>query len=125
MGQTENYAVTSTSFSYDNLIVTGTFPIITDSLTLLTGTNYVRGTVLGVVTATGKAVKVDSTKADGSQVPYAILTQDTDATAADILAPVYLTGEFNGAALIFGGTDTKDTHKASLRKIGIFVKTVI
>lgn len=125
MGQAENYAVTSTSFNYDNLIVTGTFPIVTDSLIISSGSNYKRGTVLGVITATGEAVAVDSTKTDGSQIPYAVLTQDTDATAVDVLAPVYLTGEFNGDALVFGGTDTKTTHKAALRKIGIFIKTVV
>jgi len=121
----ENLAVTSTSMTYDDLIVSGTFPIITDSLVIASGNNLTRGTVLGVINASGKGVAVDSTKSDGSQVAYAILTQDTDATLADVLAPVYLTGEYNGDAMIFGGTDTKATHKSALRKIGIFIKTVV
>lgn len=121
----ENLAVTSASMTYDNLIVSGTFPIVTDTLTIASGQNLTRGTVLGVVTIGGEAVKVDSTAVDGSGVAYAILCQDTDATLADVVAPVYLTGEFNGDALVFGGTDTKATHKNALRKIGIFIKTVV
>jgi hypothetical protein len=121
----ENLAVTSISTTYDNLMVSGTFPVVTDSLIIASGNSYKRGTVLGVVDTTGKGVEVDSTKTDGSQVAYAILSQDTDATSADTLAPVYLTGEYNGDALIFGGTDTKATHKSALRKIGIFIKKVV
>lgn len=121
----ENLAVTSASKTYDDLIASGVFPIITDTITIKSGSNLLRGTVLGIITATGKAIKVDSTAGDGSAVAYAILCQDTDATSADVVAPVYLTGEFNGDALIFGGTDTKATHKNALRKIGIFIKTVV
>lgn len=121
----ENLAVTSESMTYDKLFVSGTFPVITDELIIKSGSNLVRGTVLGVITVGGKAVAVDSTAVDGSEVAYAILSQDTDATLADKVAPVYLTGEYNGAALTFGGTDTKATHKSALRKIGIFIKTVV
>lgn len=121
----ENLAVTSASVTYDKLFVSGAFPVVTDTLVISSGQNLTRGTVLGIVTTGGEAVKVDSTAVDGSAVAYAILAQDTDATLADVTAPVYLTGEVNGDALIFGGTDTKATHKNALRKIGIFVKTVV
>ncbi|AIF51250.1 head decoration protein [Pelosinus sp. UFO1] len=121
----ENLAITTTSMTYDNLIVAGTFPIVTDALTTASGNSYKRGTVLGVITTSGKAVKVDSSKTDGSETAYAILSQDVDATSADTVAPVYLTGEFNSDALIFGGTDTQATHKSALRKIGIFIKKVV
>ena len=126
MPMTENLTVTSAAVSYDNLFVTGSgYPIVTDSLTIASGSNLVRGTVLGVITTGGKAAKVDSTKSDGSQTAYAILAQDTDATSADVVAPVYLTGEYNGNALVFGGTDVVATHKSALRKIGIFIKTAL
>jgi hypothetical protein len=108
---------------YDQLIV-GSFPTVMDGVTLKAGTSYKRGSVLGIITAEGKAVLVDSSKADGSQNPYAILAEDVDATASDKVGPVYLTGEFNQNALTFGGTDTASTHNAALRNLSIFLKSV-
>jgi hypothetical protein len=120
----ENLAVTSASVTYDNLFVVGSsFPVVIDAVTIASGNSLKRGTVLGIVTASSKAVAVDSSKTTGEQTAYAILANDTDASSADIIAPVYLTGEYNGDALTFGGTDTKTTHKAALRKIGIFIKS--
>jgi hypothetical protein len=113
---------TTDTLTRDNLFAGGVMPVVTDKVTLKAGAVYERGTVLGIVTADGKAVSVDSTKADGSQKPYAILADTVDATAEDRDAVAYLTGEFNGAALKFGGSDTVATHKAALRELGIFVK---
>lgn len=109
--------------TYDNLFAGNVAPIVADVLTLATGQKVARGAVLGIVTASGKAALVDSSKTTGEQIAYAIASDAADATGADVLVPVYLTGEFNGAALTFGGTDTADTHKSALRKIGIFLKT--
>jgi len=75
-----------------------------------------------VAAGSGSYKAVNSANADGSQIPLAILAGD--AASADTVAPVYLTGEFNAAALTFGGSDTADTHKDALRKLGIFAKTV-
>ena len=81
-----------------------------------------RGTVVGIVTATGYALPADSTKADGTQVADCILAQDVDASAGDVFAVAYAKGQFNRKALIFGGTDTADKHEAALRDVGIFLK---
>lgn len=119
----ETLAVTSESFNYDKLLVTGSgFPIVTDSVTVLSGAKLLRGTVVGIVTENGKAVVCDSSKTDGSQIPHGILAQDIDATAADMTGLIYLTGEFNANALIFGGSDTKTTMKVALRRATIFIK---
>jgi hypothetical protein len=107
----------------DHLIV-GTFPQVMDKVTLLVGTTYKRGSVLGIVTANGKATLVDSAKADGSQTAHAVLAETVDATAADKVASVYLSGEFNEDALVFGGTDTKATHRSALRNLNIYLKQV-
>jgi hypothetical protein len=111
------------STTYDQLIV-GTFPVVMDKVTLKVGAVYARGSVLGLITADGKAVLVDSSRSDGSQTAYAVLAETVDATAADKVAPVYLTGEFNQDALVFGGADTAATHKATLRNINIYLKQV-
>lgn len=117
--------VTKHSVSYDNLIAGAVMPIVADTVVLAAGRVYERGAVLGVVTATGKAAMVDSSKTDGTEKPYAVLAQTIDATLADATAPVYLTGEFNAAALKFGGTDTASKHKAAMRQLSLFVKTVL
>jgi Bacteriophage lambda head decoration protein D len=118
----ENLVQNTDTLTRDNLFAGGVMPVVTDKVTLKAGTVYERGTVLGIVTADGKAVKVNSANTDGSQNPYAILADTVDATTEDRPAVAYLTGEFNGAALKFGGTDTVATHKKALREIGIFVK---
>ncbi|WP_100406666.1 head decoration protein [Bacillus solitudinis] len=111
------------TFERDNLFAGGIQPVVTDAITLVTGTSYVRGTVLGIVTASGEAKAVDSVATDGSQTPFAILAEDVDATGGATPAAIYLTGEFNENALTFGGTDTTATHTRKLRDIGIFLKT--
>lgn len=81
-----------------------------------------RGTVLGVITATGFAIPVDSSKADGSQLADCILADDVDASAADTVAVAYTKGQFNRKALIFTGTETVENYEAQLRDVGIYLK---
>lgn len=108
---------------YDKLIA-GAQDIVTEPAVAVSGAGVLaRGTVLGKITASGKLKTVNSANSDGSQTPYAILAEGVDATSADTQIAVFLAGEFNSAALIFGGTDTATTHKAALRDIGIFLKT--
>lgn len=85
-------------------------------------TPLLRGTVLGVITTTGYAQAVDSTKTDGSEVADCILAQDVDASAGDVFAVAYAKGQFNRQALIFGGTDDSTKHEAKLRELGIYLK---
>lgn len=97
-------------------------PVVSDTVTLKSGTNYKIGSVVGIETATGKATLVDSTKTDGTQTPHGILAGDYNATAGDVTAIVHLTGEFRSEKMVFGGTDTDTNHKNELRKLGIFLK---
>lgn len=85
---------------------------------------YVRGTVLGEITAAGHCVIVNSGNADGSEKPYAILSEDIDTTgaASDIVAVAFMAGSYQENALVFGGADTAVTHKAELRDKNIYVK---
>jgi len=111
------------TFTPDNLIA-GDFPRVGEEVTILTGNNLTRGTVLGKVTASGKCVACDSTAVDGSEDPYAVLLQDTDASAADKVAPAALSGEFAAGQLTYGGTDTDATHKAAMRALCMYIKPV-
>lgn len=107
------------TYAHENLLA-GEFPRVTEKVTVLTGNNLVAGTVVGVVTASGKVVAVDDSLANGAQNPYAVLADDVDASAADAEGIVYLSGHFNENALVFGDDDTIADHRAALRGLGIF-----
>lgn len=121
------YTKQADSMSYDNLF--GNMPgadVQYKSVTLQAGQGVLaRGTVVGIITASQKAVIVNSTNADGSQTADCILTDTVDTTAGDVVTTAYSAGTFNRAALIFGGTDTADTHQTRLRELGIFMNETI
>lgn len=58
---------------------------------------------------------------DGTQIPEAVLADDCDASAADAECNVYLTGDFNERALVFGAGQTAATVREPLRARGIFL----
>jgi len=80
---------------------------------------------VAVAAGSGKLKIVDSDNVDGSNVPYAILAADTDASAADKVCPLYKCGTFNSNALTFGAGDTAATHKEVLRDLGILLRDPI
>lgn len=109
----------------DNLIADVKPSVMPDEVKLKKNTGlYKRGTVLGKVTADSNCVIVNSANADGSEKPYAILSEDIDTTDAtsDVVAVGYFAGSYQSAALIFGGTDTVETHREALRDLNIYVK---
>lgn len=111
----------SETFTPDRLIA-GDFPIVTEEM-VITGESLTRGTVVGKITASGKGVVVNSGGTDdGRRTAYGVLLETADATAADKTVTIALTGEFNEDELVFGGTDTITTHRATLRGLCIFAK---
>jgi hypothetical protein len=110
------------SFQHDNLIGGDVVPAVTESITVLSG-NLSRGALLGKITASGKYVLSLSAAADGSQVPTAILAEDTDATGGEKRTVAYLSGEFNTAAVTFGTGHTAGSVSGALRGLSIYLKT--
>ena len=105
------------STTSDNLLA-GEFPRIAE-LATVSGGKYARGTILGKITASGKCTICTSAATDGSKDAYAVLA---DASEEDKQAIVYLTGEFNAAALTVGSGLTVDGLKDALRAKSIFIK---
>ena len=60
-------------------LVAGTLQLVTDT-GIITGGAFKRGTVLGLVAASGKYTQCVKTAEDGSQLPVAILVDDVDAS---------------------------------------------
>ena len=109
--------------TYDKLLVGGSnYDALTKIGTVLTGQTLVRGSVLGIVTASGKYKLCDASASDGSEVPKFILVNDTDASAADAKATVYKTGVFNRQSLTWGTNGAPTGYETALHDIGIFLK---
>ncbi|MFC3530462.1 head decoration protein [Paracoccus mangrovi] len=75
-------------------------------VTLLIGTNYPSGAVLGRVTASGKYTLSPATGADGSQTAVAVLLYPVNATLADAVGIVVTRGPaiVSRAALAYEST---------------------
>ena len=77
-----------------------------DTVTLLTGTPYPTGSVLGRITASGKYKLATSGGTDGAQTAVAVLLYAVDATLADAVGVVVARGPaiISRAALAYDGT---------------------
>jgi hypothetical protein len=114
----------------DGLFAGQDIPVLTKGITIAKGQGIIkRGTVLGIITVSGLARPVDSSKTDGTQTANCILTDtvDTGDTTAteDVKSTAYTSGLFNPNALTFGGNDTYTKHQENLRALGIYLQTNI
>lgn len=81
------------------------------------------GSVLGMVTATGKLKLVNSTSNDGSENIYGVLTSDLDTTGADQYADILIMGEVVENKLIFGdGDSTTNNRKVEAKNTSIIFR---
>ena len=96
-----------------------------ETVTLLSGTNYPVGAVLGRITASGKMKLSTAAGSDGAQNAAAVLLYATDAIAADQKAVVIVRGPaiVSQATLVFDASvdDTAKTaaKHAQLTALGI------
>lgn len=100
-----------------NNLVAGYKHQTTEQVKLAAGLIYPMGAVLAK-NQSGECVLVDSST--NANAVYGILAHEVDATTGIAGGVVYLTGEFNKRALIFGGNDTVEQHIDSARKLGLF-----
>lgn len=120
MGATPEFKTEGTLIP-DNLVA-GHSNLVEERVTLASGQNLTRGALLGQITAGGNFVHSLSASSDGSEAPQAILIQDTDASGGDVEVMVYVHGEFNENAVVFGTGHTADSVRAALRARGIYLK---
>lgn len=106
----------------DNPLILPGKPVVTAPVTIAGSQQLKAGSVLGVVTATGK-YKLSATNAsDGSEVPIAVLGEDLDTSSGDRVFPVIVEGYLNEDALVLGENHTPDTVRLALRKVGIHIR---
>lgn len=106
-------------------LVSGPLQLVTDSVTIGVSGALKRGTVLGMVTATGAYIPSKKDATDGSEKPSAILVDNVDTTTTAQTGGVYLMGEFNQHRLIFDATWTIAELKAKFRPLAIFLRDSI
>jgi hypothetical protein len=93
-------------------LIAGSSNIITLPYTVtLSGSALPVGRVLGQITASGKMVPCDPGATDGSEVAVAILAVPLASATGDVVAPCYVAGEFNVAALTFDSGVTTTAAK--------------
>jgi len=108
----------------DNLIA-GDYPLKAKSITVASGAVLTRGAVLGEVTASNKFILSASAATDGSENPKVILAEDIDATAGDMVATAYVTGEFAEESLEIGTGHTADSIRNPLHLRGIIIRKTV
>lgn len=108
MASNETFTETPTDF-----VLSG-YPVLVETETIASGAGQLSaGTVLGAITATGKYQIAADGAGDGSEAPARILAADVDASAADVEAPVYVSGLFDQNRLSYGaGIDAADVKAA-------------
>ena len=111
----------SETYAPDNLLA-GDFPLVTGSVTILSGQVLSRGAVLGKVTASGKHILCDTGASNGSQNPDHILAEDVDASGGDVEAIVYKTGQFNEDEILLGGGGVADDVRDDLRALSLYLQ---
>lgn len=111
----------------DNLFASGPTRPDAQAITIVAAAGVLpRGRVLGKIADgddAGKYTSVLSTAEDGSDNADCVLGEAVDASGAeDVVSAAYFTGDFNSAALTFGGEDTAADHVDAMRAKGMFVK---
>lgn len=105
----------STGFPYRTLVSGET---VTRSVTAKAGEGLLkRGQIMGKEAATGKYMKA-------SAPASAIVAEDVDATAADVLAAVYVQGRFKANTVILPPATTLAQAREQLWDFGIYLETV-
>lgn len=114
--------------TYDEIIGGTAVAVMTANVTIASlsaAASYKRGTLLGVVTASGKYAVVDSAATTGEQVASVVLAQDIEVGTEDVVATVYTRGIFNREKLIVKAeADNASSHEEELRKVGIYLTSV-
>ncbi|MBN5207772.1 head decoration protein [Serratia marcescens] len=124
-GQNQFAPGMNSSLFVPDQLVSGPLQLVTDSVTIGVSGALKRGTVLGVVTATGAYIPSKKDATDGSEKPSAILVDNVDTTTTAQTGGVYLMGEFNQHRLIFDASWTIAELKAQFRPQAIFLRDSI
>lgn len=90
------------------------------AVTIASGADLGAGTVLGIVTASGKYAASDEAETNGTEVAKAVLLEDAAAAAADVQAVVLLRGpaQLRRGGLVFDASyDSEAKRDAAIAEL--------
>ncbi|MBQ8698580.1 MAG: head decoration protein [Schwartzia sp.] len=108
---------------YDELLAGPEVQILTKNIKLKSGTAYKRGMLISVEVDNDTKTETGKQTAAGDVAEY-VLMRDVDATEADAVGTVYVSGRFNREKMILAEGDTVEAHEAELRLRNIHFTTL-
>lgn len=101
-----------------------------DAVTVITGQNLAVGTVVGIITASGKATILAPAASDGSQTAAGVIIEAVNATAADVKHYFLARGPaiLNSNKVVWPGgisDPQKATATAQLKALGIILRAEV
>lgn len=110
------------NYTPDNLIAENIHPLATGTVTVLSGEGKLsRGSVL-MRNSNNKFVLADEDSGTPLGTAEVILADEVDATSADAVANVYISGDFNTDALIVAsGYTLSEADRVSLKNAGVYL----
>lgn len=119
------HEVIENATSFDELLAGPEIPVLTQNIKLRSGTAYKRGMLISnVVLTEGEGEGATTTKlgkqtATGETAEF-VLARDVDATEADAVGTVYVSGRFNREKIVLAEGDAVEAHEAELRLRSIY-----
>jgi hypothetical protein len=110
------------NYTPDNLIAENIHPLATGTVTVISGEGKLsRGSVL-MRNSNNKFVLADEDSGTPLGTAEVILADEVDATSADAVANVYISGDFNTDALIVAsGYTLSEADRVSLKNAGVYL----
>jgi hypothetical protein len=108
----------NTESTFDNLLLTGQVPTVTDTVIVAKGQTLKRGTVVAYNDT--DTDEVSPVEVDGA-LPWGVIAEDVTTGDEPGEAVVYLMAELNADALIFGSGTASD-HKRNMRIMTLIVR---
>lgn len=112
--------------AYENLLVAGgrfeNDGGDIETVTVPATSTIARGTVMGMITASGKYITSLNAAVDGSEVAVTILGEDvvnTTGAPVDVKAVIWKKGSFNSLGVTFGTGQTLANTQDDLHKVSI------
>lgn len=109
--------------SYDELLAGPEIPVLTKNIKLKSGMRYKRGMLLSSIIGADGIAETGEQTTKGKTAEY-VLMRDVDATTADAVGTVYVSGRFNREKMILAPGDTVEAHEAELRLRNIHFTTL-
>ena len=110
--------------SFDELLAGPEIPVLTRNIKLKSGVAYKRGMLISYAAAAEGDTEKKGEQTAANKTAEFVLMRDADATEADAVGTVYMSGRFNRERIILADGDTVEAHEDELRLRNIYFTTL-